>query len=84
MDTTYWIMSSESALLISGDIASLGTRLESESSLDISQDSKFGWKEEIWTPKIRTKPPLRTARAWKRPSRVRELEGNEVTVELPI
>ena len=35
-------------------MTSVETRLESESSQDMSQDSIFGSKEETWTPKIRT------------------------------
>ena len=46
-------MISESVLLIGGGIASLGTRLKSESSQDMSQVSCFGFKGTI-DSKIRT------------------------------
>ena len=47
-------MISESVLLVQGGMTSLETRLESESSQDMSQDSRFASKEETWTPKVRT------------------------------
>ena len=41
-----WVMNTDSVLLIFKGIASIGTRLESEYSQDMSQDSTFGSKEE--------------------------------------
>ena len=39
-----------------GGVSSLGTYLESGFSQSMSWETRFGPKEEIWTPKIRTEP----------------------------
>ena len=60
---TFWIMISESVLLIQGGMTSLETHLECESSQDVSQDSIFSSKEEHGLRKyVRMRPGTQSYR----------------------
>ena len=69
-----WIIVSESALPIRGDMVSLETCLQSSPSQDMSPGSRSAAEEEIRTPKIRTydATPLRFIHEWVNLSVVRE------------